>query len=163
MKKFFLRGSDSATPAAHPESPHSPFRFHSPLRSELGDPPDIPPHASSAASPEKTHPAISKPRTTQCSLIPSPSPSPDGWRIHGDVNFTARQERLPTLMKSQDQRPTPAAAVLRRSRSWETLQRVALGFRVCEFVFCLIAFSVMVADKTQGWSGDSFDRYKEYR
>lgn len=41
--------------------------------------------------------------------------------------------------------------------------KVALGFRVCEFVLCLISFSVMASDKTEGWSGDSFDRYKEYR
>jgi hypothetical protein len=38
-----------------------------------------------------------------------------------------------------------------------------LGFRVSEIVLCLISFSVMAADKTKGWSGDSFDRYKEYR
>ncbi|KAK6795302.1 hypothetical protein RDI58_008755 [Solanum bulbocastanum] len=44
-----------------------------------------------------------------------------------------------------------------------TLIRAALGFRFCEFVLCLISFSVMAADKTEGWSGDSFDRYKEYR
>ncbi|CAO2826380.1 unnamed protein product [Amaranthus hypochondriacus] len=42
-------------------------------------------------------------------------------------------------------------------------EKVNLGLRVLEIVFCLISFSVMAADKTQGWSGDSFDRYKEYR
>lgn len=41
--------------------------------------------------------------------------------------------------------------------------RLGLGFRVLEVVLSLIAFSVMASDKTQGWSGDSFDRYKEYR
>lgn len=59
----------------------------------------------------------------------------------------------------------------RRSRSeaasgWkteETVNKAALGFRLSEVVVCLISFSVMAADKTQGWSGDSFDRYKEYR
>ncbi|XP_049396582.1 CASP-like protein 4A3 isoform X1 [Solanum stenotomum] len=50
-----------------------------------------------------------------------------------------------------------------RSKRELTLTRAALGFRVCEFVLCLISFSVMAADKTEGWSGDSFDRYKEYR
>ncbi|PKI56953.1 CASP-like protein 4A2 [Punica granatum] len=178
MKKTSSRDSNSsAVAAAHPESPHSPLRFHSPLRSELGDPPDTPPYASPAASPEKPG---SKPPTvdsyTQCSLIPSPSPSPDGWRTHGDANFSAkapppvtvlsravRQEGMPPLTKSQDRRAAPVAAVLRRPRSKESLLMVALGFRVCEFILCLIAFSVMAADKTQGWSGDSFDRYKEYR
>ena len=43
------------------------------------------------------------------------------------------------------------------------LKKVALGFRLSEVVLCLISFSVMAADKTRGWSGDSFDRYKEYR
>jgi len=43
------------------------------------------------------------------------------------------------------------------------LKKVALGFRLSEVVLCLISFSVMAADKTSGWSGDSFDRYKEYR
>jgi len=40
---------------------------------------------------------------------------------------------------------------------------VALGLRALEFVFCLVSFSVMASNKTEGWSGDSFDRYKEYR
>lgn len=51
----------------------------------------------------------------------------------------------------------------RRSRKDVTVERAALGLRVCEVILCLISFSVMAADKTQGWSGDSFDRYKEYR
>ncbi|KAJ9568255.1 hypothetical protein OSB04_004221 [Centaurea solstitialis] len=48
------------------------------------------------------------------------------------------------------------------SRNEVTIERAILGFRVCEMILSLIAFSVMASDKTQGWSGDSFDRYKEY-
>ncbi|XP_074316272.1 CASP-like protein 4B2 [Silene latifolia] len=48
-------------------------------------------------------------------------------------------------------------------RGGGVVERVGLGIRVLEIVFCLISFSVMASDKTQGWSGDSFDRYKEYR
>ncbi|KAK4750404.1 hypothetical protein SAY87_003886 [Trapa incisa] len=179
-EKILFPGPDTAVTAAHLESPHSPLRFHSPQLHFERDLPDTPPYASPAASPETAHPATSMPPTvdrhTQCSIIPSPSPCPDGWRTRGDVNFTAsdppsvtviskavRQEGLPALSKLQDRLPTPAAAVLKRSRNWATLQRVSLGFRVWEFVFCLVAFSVMAADKTQGWSGDSFYRYKEYR
>ena len=55
------------------------------------------------------------------------------------------------------------AAILRRSRREVMVKRAELGFRVFEVIFCLVSFSVMAADKTQGWSGDSFDRYKEYR
>ncbi|KAL8118316.1 CASP-like protein 4A3 [Apium graveolens] len=54
-------------------------------------------------------------------------------------------------------------SILKRSRKDLSVERAALGLRVCEIVLCLISFSVMAADKTQGWSGDSFDRYKEYR
>jgi len=68
------------------------------------------------------------------------------------------------------QRPAAKAAPViggeRRSRSAATeemVSKAALGFRLSEVVVCLISFSVMAADKTQGWSGDSFDRYKEYR
>uniref|UniRef100_A0A5B7C0X9 CASP-like protein n=1 Tax=Davidia involucrata TaxID=16924 RepID=A0A5B7C0X9_DAVIN len=55
------------------------------------------------------------------------------------------------------------ASILKRSRKDGLAKRAALGFRVCEVILCLISFSVMAADKTEGWSGDSFDRYKEYR
>ncbi|KAA8540828.1 hypothetical protein F0562_024791 [Nyssa sinensis] len=55
------------------------------------------------------------------------------------------------------------ASILRRSKRDVLVKRAALGFRVCEVIVCLISFSVMAADKTEGWSGDSFDRYKEYR
>lgn len=57
-------------------------------------------------------------------------------------------------------RPVAAVAVSKRE---VMARKVALGFRLSEVVLCLISFSVMAADKTQGWSGDSFDRYKEYR
>ncbi|KAG8077445.1 hypothetical protein GUJ93_ZPchr0007g5506 [Zizania palustris] len=43
------------------------------------------------------------------------------------------------------------------------LRRAELGFRVAAAVFCLLSLSVMVADTTPGWSGDSFRRYNEYR
>jgi len=51
----------------------------------------------------------------------------------------------------------------RKTKREEMVRRAALGFRLSEMVLCLVSFSVMAADKTQGWSGDSFDRYKEYR
>lgn len=56
-----------------------------------------------------------------------------------------------------------AASILRRSERSAAARKVALVFRVLEVILCLVSFSVMAADKTKGWSGDSFDRYKEYR
>jgi hypothetical protein len=60
-------------------------------------------------------------------------------------------------------KPRTTAASPAWSKSDVMTGKVALGFRLSEVVLCLISFSVMAADKTQGWSGDSFDRYKEYR
>ncbi|KAL5723730.1 hypothetical protein ACHQM5_007094 [Ranunculus cassubicifolius] len=62
-----------------------------------------------------------------------------------------------------DRRSRTVSAILLRERKEARLRKTALGFRVCAFVFSLISFSVMAADKTVGWAGDSFDRYKEYR
>lgn len=63
-----------------------------------------------------------------------------------------------------ERRPRPAVpSILRRSRKDVTVARAALGLRICEVILCLISFSVMFADKTQGWTGDSFYRYEEYR
>ncbi|KAL6579858.1 hypothetical protein OROMI_007882 [Orobanche minor] len=54
-------------------------------------------------------------------------------------------------------------SILKRRKRNAAVKKVALGFRVFEVVTCLVSFSVMAADRTQGWSGDSFDRYIEYR
>nr|POE61606.1 casp-like protein 4a2 [Quercus suber] len=51
MKKSSSKNSDSS--AHYNDLPHSPLQFHSPLRSELGDPLETPPYHSPKASPEK--------------------------------------------------------------------------------------------------------------
>ncbi|XP_071731106.1 CASP-like protein 4A3 [Rutidosis leptorrhynchoides] len=43
------------------------------------------------------------------------------------------------------------------------MKKIALGFRIFEFIFCLVSLSVMATDKRQGWALDSFYRYKEFR
>lgn len=53
--------------------------------------------------------------------------------------------------------------VLSRARREKVAKRAGLGFRVCEFVVCLVSFCVMAADKKRGWALDSFDRYIEFR
>lgn len=49
--------------------------------------------------------------------------------------------------------------VLRRA----AMRKGELGLRVLEVILCMISFSVMAADKTSGWAGDSYDRYQEFR
>ncbi|KAK4775402.1 hypothetical protein SAY86_010337 [Trapa natans] len=53
--------------------------------------------------------------------------------------------------------------ILRRSTVRNLMSRATLWARVLEAVICTSSFAVMAADKTEGWSGDSFVRYREYR
>lgn len=47
---------------------------------------------------------------------------------------------------------------------WRAEVRWAVvGLRVLTAVLCMISFSVMAADRTKGWDGDSYHRYEEYR
>lgn len=55
-------------------------------------------------------------------------------------------------------------SVSSRKPDRETIKRkVLLGSRIFAFLFCLISFSIMAADKNQGWALDSFHHYKEFR
>ncbi|WOG96442.1 hypothetical protein DCAR_0415777 [Daucus carota subsp. sativus] len=51
----------------------------------------------------------------------------------------------------------------RRTVSELVVKKAALGFRFFGFVFCLVSFSVMAADRNKGWAVDSFNRYIEFR
>jgi hypothetical protein len=62
-----------------------------------------------------------------------------------------------------DRRLRPNLSILRRTRRESMVKRALLGLRISGFVFCLISFSVMAADKAQGWALDSFHQYKEFR
>ncbi|KAL8465379.1 hypothetical protein ACS0TY_034761 [Phlomoides rotata] len=55
------------------------------------------------------------------------------------------------------------ANILQKSERSAAVRKAALVVRVFEVIVCVISFSVMAADKTRGWSGDSYDRYTEYR
>ncbi|CAA7060878.1 unnamed protein product [Microthlaspi erraticum] len=80
------------------------------------------------------------------------------------VTKTKKSARVGSGRSSGGQQRSGAVlAILRRSKREQVVKFSALGFRLSEVVLALISFSVMAADKTKGWSGDSFDRYKEYR
>lgn len=55
------------------------------------------------------------------------------------------------------------ASFSRRTVSEVVVKKAALGFRLFGFVFCLVSFSVMAADRYKGWALDSFNRYIEFR
>ncbi|KAL8132433.1 hypothetical protein AgCh_008072 [Apium graveolens] len=53
--------------------------------------------------------------------------------------------------------------VSRRTVSELVVKKAALVFRFFGFVFCLVSFSIMAADRNKGWAVDSFNRYIEFR
>ncbi|KAL6135764.1 hypothetical protein ACLB2K_067990 [Fragaria x ananassa] len=54
-------------------------------------------------------------------------------------------------------------SILKRARRQSLVRRAMLGLRISGILFCMISFSVMAADKKQGWASDSFSNYKEFR
>ncbi|KAL6010981.1 executer 1 [Asimina triloba] len=105
-------------------------------------------------SPEKSMASDEDHPTGRDDFALSPSPVVVVNRSSGDeVRSATKMEKGGVVVPS----------TLRRSKQDEMVPKAELGFRVLGLIFCLISFSVMASDKTQGWSGDSFDRYKEYR
>ncbi|CAH9089127.1 unnamed protein product [Cuscuta epithymum] len=49
------------------------------------------------------------------------------------------------------------------SGGYPLISTAPLALRLAQALFCVISFSLMAADQTQGWTGDSWHRYKEYR
>ncbi|GMI71479.1 hypothetical protein HRI_000817200 [Hibiscus trionum] len=183
LNDIMNRSSSSSSEILSPL--HSP---HSSLRSDPGDPgPPEPkktpsPHVSPVVSPSKPPVdnckalvAVDKSTQLNSSSLHSPSPplpptTPPQQPSNLTVNRAVREEGPGMTTKTKVNGGAgggvgarAVAAVLRRSKVKETVKMAALGFRLSQIVLCLISFSVMAADKTSGWSGDSFDRYKEYR
>ncbi|CAL1367607.1 unnamed protein product [Linum trigynum] len=187
MKRSSSSNSDSHH--AQLDSPHSPLRFHSPLRSDQGDPAESPPYSSPINSPEKPTPpsaadnskaVVAFDKFTHYTPPPPPSfnnaasagkqqpaPPPPFPPMGATLNRAVREEAAPSVRKVGPEGGRSGGdavgSVLRRSGKEEKVRLAELCFRIAELALCLISFSVMAADKTQGWSGDSFDRYKEYR
>ncbi|CAL5198267.1 unnamed protein product [Lathyrus oleraceus] len=177
MKNTSSRNSDSSS---HFDSPHSPLRFRSSPLSDGGDP-----FHSTENSPENDNSraiVIIEP-SLQYSQVAAPLPDSEHRNPPSNdhpavvVNRAMRNDPPPTATnlghpvtgggredgggRGRPRTNTPTSTAW--SKSDVVTGKVALGFRLSEVVLCLISFSVMAADKTQGWSGDSFDRYKEYR
>lgn len=153
------RGTSSSNSSS---DPHSPLRFHSPLRSDHGGGGDTPPYASPYASPDNSKALVlvdpAPKSTTQVTINravvreDAPPPPPPPPLVAGSTKVGGG---------GGGRRRGGAAMILKRE---DYMMKVSgLGFRLSEVILCLISFSVMAADKTQGWSGDSYDRYKEYR
>ncbi|PKI59141.1 CASP-like protein 4A3 [Punica granatum] len=161
MNKSSSRNSESS---AYPDSP---LRFHSPLRSET----ESPPYASPAAyleRPDNSKAIVVIDKQTQCSPSPlRPSVPKRESRNHptaADGNAPASARKPATGGGGgEDGKSEAVTTILRRSRARDMMKKAMLWARVLEAAICMSSFAVMAADKTQGWSGDSFDRYREYR
>ncbi|OAY30884.1 CASP-like protein 4A3 [Manihot esculenta] len=175
MKRSLSSNSDSHS---YFESPHSPLRLNSPLPSDQGDPHDeSPTFVSPMNSPGKLPPLensmaiVAVDKFTQYTPQPSPFPQENAAYSQAKAqpqthtpammfNKTVREEGPPVVGKVRTDGRSAAVESWRRKDRRKVAE---LGFRIAEVVLCLISFSVMAADKTQGWSGDSYDRYREYR
>ncbi|KAK4479318.1 hypothetical protein RD792_014829 [Penstemon davidsonii] len=173
--------SDTESTTSQVDSFYSPLRFDSPLRS---DEPYFQPENNKSS---KSLPAAGGGGKGWRPWPHSEKPNSDNRDLSGKgtspvvlgLNRMVREEPPPPRVKKVG--PVGGGGVDRsleegygggrvdevRLRSSEKrtveVRKVALVFRVFEVMACLVSFSVMAADKTQGWSGDSFDRYKEYR
>lgn len=170
--------SDTDSQVSQMDSFHSPLHFESQLHFDDRETKSL--SSKALVSVDKYYSPVRSPHKLSCenlSLPPTPTPPSEAGnkdRKSQGVYFgrPGREDVTNGVTKvgpvrggdveggeMEGERPPRTV----RSKMELTLTRAALGFRVCEFVLCLISFSVMAADKTAGWSGDSFDRYKEYR
>ncbi|WCJ36063.1 CASP-like protein 4A3 [Euphorbia peplus] len=154
------------------ESPHSPLRINSPLPSDQGSPPFVSPMNSPSIDNSMAIVALDK--ATQFTPQQSPLMPQDNNINNNNAHPFKHPPQVNPMMLNRaikEDGPTVVGKVRQdgrqgvvwRSRRERTMKVADLGFRVSEVILCLVSFSVMAADKTQGWSGDSFDRYKEYR
>ncbi|KAG5039554.1 hypothetical protein JHK85_012030 [Glycine max] len=156
-----MNTSDSPT---NFDSPHSPLRS-SPL-SDNGDPFHSPENSPQNDLRDNSR-AIVIVETTSTQFAQAAPPAPESeHRNPPPETFITRPVRPETRSPGVVGRTRPRAVAPPRQmvpKREVMAKKVAFCFRLSEVVLCLISFSVMAADKTRGWSGDSFDRYKEYR
>ncbi|KAL5186285.1 CASP-like protein 4A3 [Glycine soja] len=156
-----MNTSDSPT---NFDSPHSPLRS-SPL-SDNGDPFHSPENSPQNDLRDNSRAIVIVETTSTQFAQAAPPASESEHRNPPPETFITRPVRPETRSPGVVGRTRPRAVappmpvVPKRE---VMAKKVAFCFRLSEVVLCLISFSVMAADKTRGWSGDSFDRYKEYR
>ncbi|KAK7293301.1 hypothetical protein RJT34_16164 [Clitoria ternatea] len=80
-----------------------------------------------------------------------------------EEGFVGFKDAEPTTGNTGNRRLRPDITGLVRSKKIATWSKLLLGLRITAFVFCLISFSVLAADRKQGWALDSFYVYKEFR
>ncbi|XP_007031454.2 PREDICTED: CASP-like protein 4A1 [Theobroma cacao] len=161
---------------------HTVSRF--PLSKRSTPPRTIP----KAQSPPSNHSPVDSPLSTDHSSLshgfsppqPTSKLSDPNFKppslVVSTVEFTSRDQSTTTttttveveeqsqkLGSGSGKRLRPDLSILRRTKRDKMVKKALLGFRISGFVFCLVSFSVLAADRDQGWALDSFYRYKEFR
>ncbi|GMN42498.1 hypothetical protein TIFTF001_011704 [Ficus carica] len=169
------------SPTIHPDSPPSTFSLSSQSnRSYMTPSPatdfaayadplhDGTPSNDSFSWPDKSPSSLAQPNR---SFPPEPlvvTKAPDPEAEDGVVDPVEAQESggggggLGSFNRRK-LRPELSNRKKRRTTKHGVVKRLLLAFRVFGFAFCLISFSVMAANRDQGWALDSFYRYKEFR
>lgn len=120
------------------------------------DPPPLPQPSHQISLPPQSQPSQTNSRPPAVVNIKISSDSPD-FAATGGI-----EGRKPDS-NNRRLRPDMSLPTPRRIEKENTINKVLLGFRVCGFAFCLISFSVLAADRNQGWALDSFYEYMEFR
>ncbi|KAJ4824510.1 hypothetical protein Tsubulata_031592 [Turnera subulata] len=162
--------SPPLTPLSPPLGPTSP----PPTRPDLFPPSSSPPDSSrfSDHSPDSHHHANSYffspssqatvPSQTSTQPPPTGAAVEAGFKAQDGVDV-GRVEEGGGAGATRGRRLRPSSTMLRKAERESIRKKALLGSRSFAFVFCLISFSIMAADKDQGWALDSFHRYKEFR
>ncbi|PKA61713.1 CASP-like protein [Apostasia shenzhenica] len=152
------------SPKRDPSFPDSPFR------SQLQETENAVPAAPPKPPPEQKENVVNSPGREGAIVVAnlgsllqeagSPISQPDGSpTVVNRMAVPAAPAAAAKVGDGLGKRMRVDSGVVRRA----ALTRAEVGLRVSEAVLCLVSFSVMAADKTSGWAGDSFDRYPEFR
>ncbi|XP_021727686.1 LOW QUALITY PROTEIN: CASP-like protein 4A1 [Chenopodium quinoa] len=161
--------SSSSTSLSSHHLPTTSPAAHSPTSSISSIDSD---HTSHALSPTKEtftspspslHPIPALPPAQVQSLVPvqgasrlARDPPERVTKTEPEAGTGFASEKISTANRQQ-------LPVSKRAKNGKLVKRAGLVLRFFEFVFCLVSFSVMAADKNRGWALDSFDRYIEFR
>lgn len=109
----------------------------------------LPPAVATAAVETRVEPTPQEVRDEESGL----GGGVDGrGRDDGFVNTGSRRKFLKNKM-----------SILKKAKRDNMMNRALIVSRISGFVFSLVSFSVLAADKDRGWAIDSFYRYKEFR
>ncbi|XP_021900223.1 CASP-like protein 4A1 [Carica papaya] len=161
--------SQSSSPTMN-SSPSGLHHYHNSSNQSL-PPLDSPPYPDAFTSDQTSHNHVFFPppeRSPPSAKHPSPGLATRlGPRVADRFSASVEDSKLDGAATGcsggVERRLRPDFSMARRANRDAMVKRALLVFRFCGFVFCLVSFSVMAADRDQGWALDSFYKYKEFR